>query len=74
MPEAKLKVKLLAVTPQALDVIYSAFRQCYSPKYAADILRETRNIWTADVSLPSSTWEKIEKILQQRTREISLLA
>ncbi len=40
MPEAKLKVKLLAVTPQALDVIYSAFRQCYSPKYAADILKE----------------------------------
>jgi len=32
------------------------------------------NSMAADVSLPSSTWEKIEKILQQRTREISLLA
>ena len=40
MPQVKAKVKLLSVTPKALDVIYSAFRQCYSPAFASDIMKE----------------------------------
>ncbi len=41
MPKvAKLKVKLLSFTPKALDVIYTACRQCYSSKSAEEILKE----------------------------------
>jgi thymidylate synthase (FAD) len=37
MAEAKLKVKLLAQSPDAIKVIYAAARQCYSSDAAADI-------------------------------------
>ncbi|MDP8217002.1 MAG: FAD-dependent thymidylate synthase [Candidatus Kaelpia imicola] len=37
MAEFKLKVKLLSQTPEALKVIYSAARQCYSSNTAGDI-------------------------------------
>ncbi|MCD6320311.1 MAG: FAD-dependent thymidylate synthase [Candidatus Desulfofervidaceae bacterium] len=37
MPETQLKVKLLAMTPHALAVIYAACRQCYSAERAEEI-------------------------------------
>jgi len=37
MPQTKLNVKLLDVSQNALSIIYAACRQCYSPKFAADI-------------------------------------
>ena len=37
MSQAKLNVRLLAMTPDALPVIYAAFRQCYSPGYVGDL-------------------------------------
>lgn len=40
MPEAKLTARLLSMTDQPLKVIYSACRQCYSSKYAAEIFEE----------------------------------
>lgn len=40
MPETTLKVKLLAMTPNALEVMYSACRQCYSDKFAGDMFDE----------------------------------
>ncbi len=37
MPETKLEVKLLTGTPNAMSLIYAAFRQCYSPGFAGDL-------------------------------------
>jgi len=37
MPEAKLEVRLLTGTPNAMSLIYAAFRQCYSPGFAGDL-------------------------------------
>ncbi len=37
MPRTTLAVTLLAVTPDALSLIYAAFRQCYHPGYVADM-------------------------------------
>lgn len=37
MPVAPLKVELLAVTPEALSLIYAAFRQCYHAGFVADM-------------------------------------
>ncbi len=37
MPIAPLKVELLAVTPDALSLIYAAFRQCYHAGFVADM-------------------------------------
>jgi thymidylate synthase (FAD) len=37
MPAAALKVELLAVTPDALSLIYAAFRQCYHAGFVADM-------------------------------------
>ncbi|RQD57645.1 MAG: FAD-dependent thymidylate synthase [Desulfonatronovibrio sp. MSAO_Bac4] len=37
MPQAKLQVKLLAGTPNAMSLIYAAFRQCYSPGFVGDL-------------------------------------
>jgi thymidylate synthase (FAD) len=36
MPGAELTVNLIAMTPNAVDVVYSACRQCYSPAFAGD--------------------------------------
>jgi len=36
MAGAELKVKLIAMTPNALEVVYSACRQCYSAAFAGD--------------------------------------
>jgi len=36
MAGAELTVKLMAMTPDAVDVVYSACRQCYSPAFAGD--------------------------------------
>lgn len=37
MPKKDLRVKLLASTPDALQLIYAAFRQCYYAGYAGDM-------------------------------------
>ena len=37
MPATRLSVSLLAHTPDALALIYAAFRQCYHPGYVADM-------------------------------------
>ncbi|MGE4553555.1 MAG: FAD-dependent thymidylate synthase [Desulfovibrionaceae bacterium] len=37
MPQTSLRVELLSVTPNALSLIYAAFRQCYFAGYAADM-------------------------------------
>ena len=37
MPATPLAVRLLAHTPDALSLIYAAFRQCYHPGYVADM-------------------------------------
>ena len=37
MSQTKLNVRLLAMTPDALAVIYAAFRQCYSPGYVGEL-------------------------------------
>ncbi len=37
MPRTELDVRLLAVTPDALSLIYAAFRQCYHPGFVADM-------------------------------------
>lgn len=37
MPEAKQRVELLAVTPNALSLIYAAFRQCYHAGFVAEM-------------------------------------
>ncbi|HCR12630.1 FAD-dependent thymidylate synthase [Solidesulfovibrio sp.] len=37
MPATTLAVSLLAHTPDALSLIYAAFRQCYHPGYVADM-------------------------------------
>ncbi|WP_029459191.1 FAD-dependent thymidylate synthase [Solidesulfovibrio alcoholivorans] len=37
MPATTLAVNLLAHTPDALSLIYAAFRQCYHPGYVADM-------------------------------------
>ena len=37
MPETKLEVRLLSFTPNALALVYAAFRQCYSAGFAADM-------------------------------------
>lgn len=36
MPAKKMQVKLLASTPNAITLIYAAFRQCYAPGYVGD--------------------------------------
>lgn len=40
MPDVKLNVKLLEMTKNAVSIIYSACRQCYSAKFAGDIFDE----------------------------------
>jgi thymidylate synthase (FAD) len=40
MPEAKLRVELLDATNNALSLIYAACRQCYSPKFAYELMKE----------------------------------
>ena len=42
MAESKLKVKLIAQTPEALKVVYSAARQCYSSDAAGDIFDQAQ--------------------------------
>lgn len=37
MPPAKVQVRLLALTPNPLPLIYASFRQCYSPGYVGDL-------------------------------------
>ena len=43
MAGAELTVKLMAMTPDAVDVVYSACRQCYSPAFAGDEFRPHRS-------------------------------
>lgn len=43
MPQVKLNVKLLDVTKDAISIIYAACRQCYSPKFAGDLIEEVRS-------------------------------
>lgn len=37
MSQVKLNVKLLEMTPRAISIIYAAYRQCYSSKFAGNI-------------------------------------
>ena len=37
MPQKKLRVELLAMTPEPLSLIYAAFRQCYHAGFVADM-------------------------------------
>ena len=37
MSQAQLNVRLLAMTPDALALIFAAFRQCYSPGYVGEL-------------------------------------
>ena len=37
MPEKKLRVEFMAMTPDALSLIYAAFRQCYHAGFVADM-------------------------------------
>ncbi len=43
MPKVSLNLKLLEVSENAVAVIYAACRQCYSEKFAADILASTEH-------------------------------
>ena len=43
MPQVKLNVKLLEVTQNALPLLYAAFRQCYSAKFAGEIFEENKS-------------------------------
>ena len=43
MPRIKPNVRLLEVTQNALPLLYAAFRQCYSAKFAADVFDEKKN-------------------------------
>ncbi len=40
MPQVALNVKLIETTQNPVAVLYSAYRQCYSAEFAADLLRE----------------------------------
>ena len=42
MPEKELKVKLLSSTTDALSLIYTACRQCYSAEFAGDIFEKAK--------------------------------
>ena len=37
MPEKKLRVDFMSMTPDALSLIYAAFRQCYHVGFVADM-------------------------------------
>ena len=43
MPRVKLNVKLLEVTQNALPLLYAAYRQCYSAKFAGEVFEESKN-------------------------------
>ncbi|MFH1398365.1 MAG: FAD-dependent thymidylate synthase [Candidatus Omnitrophota bacterium] len=43
MPQVKLNVKLLDLTKDAISIIYAACRQCYSPKFAGDLIEEVKS-------------------------------
>jgi len=40
MPQVKLNVKLLEMTQNAVSILYVAFKQCYSSKFADEIIKE----------------------------------
>jgi len=44
MPQAKLNVRLLEVTQNALPLLYAAFRQCYSARFAGEVFEENKNV------------------------------
>ena len=37
MPEKDLRVELLSMTPNALELLYASFRQCYHAGFVADM-------------------------------------
>ncbi|MBU2221699.1 MAG: FAD-dependent thymidylate synthase [Candidatus Omnitrophica bacterium] len=43
MPQVKLNVKILDATKDAISIIYAACRQCYSPKFAGDLIEEVKS-------------------------------
>jgi len=43
MPPVKLNVRLLEVTQNALPLLYAAYRQCYSAKFAGEIFEENKS-------------------------------
>ena len=43
MPQVKPNVRLLEVTQNALPLLYAAFKQCYSAKFAGRIFDENKN-------------------------------
>ncbi|MDY7018868.1 MAG: FAD-dependent thymidylate synthase [Chloroflexota bacterium] len=44
MPQVKPNVRLLEATQNALPLLYAAFKQCYSAKFAGRIFDENRNV------------------------------
>ncbi|MCP4650504.1 MAG: FAD-dependent thymidylate synthase [PVC group bacterium] len=42
MPQVKLDIRLLEMSQNAISLIYSACRQCYSAKFAGDIFKEEK--------------------------------
>jgi len=44
MAGAKLTIRLIGMTPNAVDVVYSACRQCYSPAFAGDEFRPDASV------------------------------
>jgi len=57
MSEAKLNVRLLEMTQNAISIIYTAYRQCYSPEFAGDIFDEGRGF-------PDKQEEFIKKVIK----------
>ncbi len=43
MAKRELKVEIISMTPDALKVIFSASRQCYSASFAGDVFRESKD-------------------------------
>ncbi|MEF2145842.1 MAG: FAD-dependent thymidylate synthase [Desulfovibrionaceae bacterium] len=43
MPKKDLRVELLSMTPNALELVYAAFRQCYHAGFAADMWQRLLN-------------------------------
>ena len=61
MSQKKINVKLLSMTENAVNLIYSACRQCYSEKFAGDVFFEKKGIISGKTRKKE---EFIKKIIQ----------
>ena len=60
MPAVSMRVELLAHTPNPLELIYAAFRQCYHPGYVGDMWPR---LLAGDIS-PQIQADFVERILE----------